>query len=319
MPVAFEVINPYVSVLRTTDDVYTTGYVTLRGLGETMRRRGDKLSELGRRYVVESVQEDPSIADLVDDLLNASDPPAAFSKQIQEDLAEALKPPRARTKPIVMKPVVRELLPKVEAAQQAILDAMPYKDTPEAETSRKALKFAKDPKGALESYFTLLALEQVAPWDSPDTDVGMFGLGQFVSPLPWPRSVLAQQQTLELIKAAQTPKPVPTATAVQASPPVVNSAVSNAVSNVQVVVGEGARAAFTPTAVTTAPPPVAPPSRVPVFIPAPVVDYQAPVPFPTTMVTALPEVIPVAKPEEKKADLTLPLVAAAALLLAGKK
>ena len=273
------------------------------------------ISDEGMRYIDEALDEDPEVAPAISRLLDSWDAPGAISRQVKSDLVEAIKP---SGKKIVFKSLVRELLPKIKHAEGAIIRSI---TDPSA---IRIMAWSENPEEDLARHYTHVAVESLE-------SSGMSGLGQ----LPFPRSVLAQQQELQLA-AARAPQVI-----VQQAPAQTQQAVANAVNNISMIVGDGVKSTFTPT--TGAPTVTAPQPQpqivyqpVPQFMPQPqyypapqpmyMPEYQAAPPRPATfltptswgdggssaMVTALPG-------EEKKSSL-LPLAIAAGLMfMQGKK
>lgn len=155
---------------RSTD--YTTGWISERcyyevapnlargvaglgGLGEIV----SSLPSAAQRHVMRAL-DDPEVHDLIRELLRQPDPARALAEQAEKDVAEYLNP---TGQPIVFKEIAKVAGKKIEAAQEAIIEALPDKDTEEAADAREIVRYAEDPKEALQVYYTQIALEAAAP------------------------------------------------------------------------------------------------------------------------------------------------------------
>lgn len=134
----------------------------LGALGEEVA----KLPALGQKYMSEALA-DPSTRGEAAKLLRAGGD--ALSEQAQKDTAEFMHPTGRHR--IVFKSFARQVGQKGLAAEQAIVDAMPYKDTQDGREALELARVAKDPEQALTTYFTTVALDAFAP------DADIFGEG----------------------------------------------------------------------------------------------------------------------------------------------
>jgi len=279
---------------------------------------GELVSPQGANWIREAIDEDPGAAEPIDRLLDSWDPAGAIAKQVQADLAEAIKP---SGKKIVFKNLARKLAPQMGRAINAIADALPYQRTQGGNMALDLLA-SRDPEESLTDYYTFLAFDSLQGSDSDGL------LGQ----LPFPRSVLAQQQELQLAAArapAPAPAPVPTPQVAMAQTSVVAPAVANAVNNINIAVGEGIKSSFSPTTPGPSPQivyqqvPQYAPQFVPQFIPQPTYmpEYQAMPPRPSTQLQVPgygygdgASALSVAAPGEKKETSLVPLAIAAAMM-----
>lgn len=172
--------------MRDTATDYTTGWLrnglyereydpladgSFGGLGE-LGQVARKLPALGQQYLKEALS-DPTTRDDAKKLLRAGGD--ALAEQAQKDAVEFANPTGKHK--IVFKSFARQMGRKIVAAEEAILDAMPYKNTEDGRDALELARMADDPQQALATYFSAIALDSM----SPDSDVwgeeseGLFG------------------------------------------------------------------------------------------------------------------------------------------------
>jgi len=164
-------IFSHMSGMRADSDDFQTGWISngnylkkygdiSTGLGQFEEHRERRLKAFaslpreGQRHVGMAL-EDPRTSPIVEDLLDSSNPGEAMMKQVESDLAESVL---STGKPIVFKQIASTLGSRLKAAENAVMNAMPYTNTPEGDVAIFIAQFSDDIEGDLASYYELVAL-----------------------------------------------------------------------------------------------------------------------------------------------------------------
>lgn len=161
--------NIYPEPMRDTSRDLTTGWIRdgmylsrpegfLAGLGE-LGETVSSLPNVGQMYVKDALA-DPQARARVVQLLKCPNPQAALAKQAEDDVMEAVHP---TGKPVIFKAFAAKVAPRVRAAEDAMMEALPNKDTPEAEDAVEISRVAENPQEAMNAYYTQIALDAMAP------------------------------------------------------------------------------------------------------------------------------------------------------------
>ena len=144
------------------------GFYGLGELGQAARQ----LPPLGQQYLKQALA-DPTTRDDAKKLLREGGD--ALSDQAQKDTVEFMHPTGKHK--IVFKGFARQMGQRGLAAEEAMINAMPYKDTEEGHDALELARAADYPEKALASYFTAIALDAMAPEEDlfGEDSAGLFG------------------------------------------------------------------------------------------------------------------------------------------------
>lgn len=119
------------------------------------------IPKVGKREIKLALA-DPETRHKVVDLMRKGDPGDALVKQFELDIGEYVNP---TGKVIVFKNAVNKLGPRVKAAQEAMIDAVPTpgNTSPEAEDALDIAEIADNPQEALTHYYTSIGMEALVP------------------------------------------------------------------------------------------------------------------------------------------------------------
>jgi hypothetical protein len=146
------------------------GFGGFEGLGE-LGQVARKLPALGQQYLKQALA-DPTTRDDAKKLLRAGGD--ALAEQAEKDAVEAAHPTGQK---IIFKGFARDMGQKIVAAEEAMIDALPYKDTEEGHDALELARVADDPQQALSTYLTAIGLEAMTPEEDifGEQSEGLFG------------------------------------------------------------------------------------------------------------------------------------------------
>lgn len=134
--------------------------LSVAGLGEAIRR----LPEIGQEHIREALA-DSRARPIVLECLRSWNPEACLSKQLEDDLAESVKP---TGKVIVFRSLVSGVAPKIQDMEDTLLNALPTRHTEEADIVRKLIMTSDEPEVDIQNFYEYLALQAMAPDEVPD-------------------------------------------------------------------------------------------------------------------------------------------------------
>ncbi len=170
------------------------------GLGELGLDNFKQIPAKGQEHV-KAALEDPGTRPAMEALLARPDAVTAIVEQFESDVMEAYKP--TGKKDVVFKELAAHFGGKLKAAEDAIMEALPTKDTPEGRDAFDIVQLADDKQGALTQYYTLIGLEAMSPerfeedfegisgYDDEDDimDDDEFGLGLSKKAKKWGKNI----------------------------------------------------------------------------------------------------------------------------------